>query len=409
MAAQKITFSGADGQTLSAQLDLPRTRVQGFVLYAHCFTCSKNFKTTVALTRGLVRQGFGVLRFDFTGLGESEGDFADTNFSSNVEDLLAAADWLRQYHDAPVLLLGHSFGGTAMLAAAGRIPESRAVATIGAPADPGHIKHLLNGAIEDIQQDGGAEVTLAGRSFTIKKQFLDDIEDHRLHDAIRSMDKALLIMHAPTDNLVDIDNARLIYEAARHPKSFVALDGADHFLSDSRDADYAASILATWAGRYLGRPDEAAALEEGQVEVAENNRGRFGNTVRTRNHELLADEPPDNGGEDSGPNPYDYLLAGLGACTSMTLRMYAERKQMNLGPVAVRLKHDRIHARDCVDCPDVSETDGRIDLIERQIILPAGLDEQQREKLLEIANKCPVHKTLTNAKQIRTVLGNDKA
>ena len=407
MVEQKITFPGAEGQTLSAQLDLPRARVRGFVLYAHCFTCSKNFKTTLALTSGLVRQGFGVVRFDFTGLGESEGDFADTNFSSNVEDLLAAADWMRQYQEAPVLLLGHSFGGAAVLAAAGRIPESRAVVTIGAPADPAHVKHLLGGSIEDIQQAGKAKVTLAGRSFTIKKQFLDDIEEQRQYDAIRSLGKALLIMHSPTDNIVDIDNARQIYESARHPKSFMALDGADHFLSDPQDANFAANILANWSSRYLSEGDEMTSLEGGQVEVVENNIGRLGNTIRTQNHELLADEPRENGGDDSGPNPYEYLLAGLGACTSMTLRMYAEKKRMDLGSIVVRLKHDRIHARDCVDCPDVADTDSRIDLIERQLILSSDLDEQQREKLLEIADKCPVHKTLMNLKQIRTVVSND--
>jgi putative redox protein len=401
--SQKITFPNSDGRQLAARLDLPAQTPRAFALFAHCFTCSKDIFAASRISQGLVERGFAVLRFDFTGLGASEGEFANTNFSSNIDDLVAAADFMRERHEAPRVLIGHSFGGAAVLAAASRVPEAVAVATIGAPADPGHVRHLLADAQAEIEAKGETEVVLGGRSFRIRQQFLEDIEGHRLTEHVARLRKALIVFHAPRDEIVGIENAGQIFQAAKHPKSFVSLDDADHLLSRREDATYVAEVLTAWASRYLRVEAAATAAppERGDVVVAEAGTGRFAQTIRAGRHVLHADEPASFGGDDSGPGPYELLLAGLGACTSMTVRMYAERKGLPLARVEVRLEHDKIHARDCEDC---ETREGKLDEIRREVTIEGDLDAAQRQRLLEIADKCPVHRTLTSEIKIRTRL-----
>lgn len=404
--SEKITFTGALGEPLAARLDAPPGAPKAYALFAHCFTCSKDIFAASRIASALAEHGIAVLRFDFTGLGASGGDFANTNFSSNVGDLVAAADWLRENRAAPALLIGHSLGGAAVLAAASRIAEAKAVATIGAPADPEHVVHNFGAAREQIEADGEAEVTLAGRQFRIKKQFLDDIAASTLEAAIGNMRKALLVFHGPRDEVVGIDNASKIFLAAKHPKSFISLDDGDHLLTRREDAAFVADILAAWAARYL---DEAPAeekasgeaIEHGQVLVEETGDGKFTNKVSTDAHTIVMDEPISVGGLDSGMNPYDLLLAALGGCTSMTLRMYADRKDLPLDKVAVRLTHEKIHARDCDDC---ETKEGKIDLINRELEITGDLDAAQRQRLLEIADMCPVHRTLESENKIVTRL-----
>jgi uncharacterized OsmC-like protein/pimeloyl-ACP methyl ester carboxylesterase len=399
-----IRFPGANGHELSARLDGPADMPRAYALFAHCFTCSKDSLAATRISRSLAAERIAVLRFDFTGLGGSGGDFANTNFSSNIADLLAAVDFLRQRYAAPKILIGHSLGGAAVLAAAARVPEAVAVATIGAPYQPDHVRRLLEPANAEIEARGEAEVILAGRKFRIKKQFLDDIAGQNLREAIGSLRKALLVFHSPRDTTVDIDNAAQIFQAAKHPKSFVSLDDADHLLTRRDDAAYVATVLAAWASRYLGGAATAEAelsAEPGTVAVQETRAGKFLQIVRAGRHMLRADEPEAFGGTDGGPSPYDLLLGSLGACTSMTIRMYADLKQLPLEKITVRLKHEKIHAQDCAEC---ETKDGRIDKIEREIELTGTLSEAQRAKLLEIANKCPVHRTLHSEVYIPTSL-----
>ncbi|MDZ7674581.1 MAG: alpha/beta fold hydrolase [Acidimicrobiales bacterium] len=396
----RFTFTGSQGGELSGRLDLPPTEPRAFALFAHCFTCGKDIAAASRISAGLVAEGYAVLRFDFTGLGSSEGEFANTSFTSNVEDLVAAADALRDRHEAPSLLVGHSLGGAAVLAAAPRIEEVTAVATIAAPSEPAHVAGVFDDAdIERIRRDGEAEVRLAGRPFTVGAGFLDDIDRSKLTESLATMRAALMIMHSPVDNLVGVDHARAIHEAARHPKSFVSLDGADHLLTDRADAAWAADVLAAWAGRYVPElPEHDHA--EGEVLVEEAETGDFTQTVHAGNHHLLADEPKGTG-DDRGPTPYDLLLAGLGACTSMTIRMYARRKELPLDDVRVTLRHERTHAD---DCRDESDRPCRVEVIDRDIELVGDLTDDQRAKLLEIAGKCPVHRTLESDLRVHTRL-----
>lgn len=403
---EKIEFAGTQGANLAARLDSPDNEPAAYALFAHCFTCGKDIFAAGRISAELARRGIAVLRFDFTGLGASEGDFANTNFSSNVGDLVKAADWLRENRAAPAVLVGHSLGGAAVLAAAAQIPEVKAVATIGAPADPAHVSHLFKDSQETIEQQGEAEVMLAGRPFTVRKQFLDDIGGHNLTDAIAALRRALLVFHAPRDEFVGVDNAGIIFAAAKHPKSFISLDDADHLLSRRADAVYVATVLAAWASRYIGSDEDAGdaaapSVEEGGWVVYENGRGKYAQTITNGRHVLTADEPPSVGGADSGPTPYGLLTAALGACTSMTLRMYAARKNWPVDRVAVRLRHDKIHAQDCAECETKT---GKVDRIEREIELTGALDDDQRQRLLEIADKCPVHQTLERGNQIVTRL-----
>jgi len=402
-SSKPISFPGASGAVLAARLDGPLAPPLAYVLFAHCFTCSKDTKGAVYISEALAEAGLAVLRFDFTGLGGSEGEFANTNFSSNVADLLAAADWLRREHKAPAILVGHSLGGAAMIAAAARIPEARALVTIGAPAEPAHLAHLLRDSRETIERTGEATVDIGGRPFHVKKQLIEDIESQKITEALPRLGKALLVMHSPKDTVVGIDNASKIFLAARHPKSFVSLDDADHLLGRRGDARYAAGVLTAWAQRYLGvEPEKVPEAPEGRVLVRETREGKFTNQVVVGRHVFRADEPVAVGGNDTGPSPYDLLCAALGACTAMTIRSYADLKKLPLERASVELRHDKIYAADCADC---ETREGKIDRIERVVRLEGELSAEQRAKLLEISNKCPVHRTLHSEVSILTALG----
>jgi putative redox protein len=406
--SQAVSFPGASGALLAARLDLPTAeKPRAFALLAHCFTCTKDTRATTYIAAALADAGIATLRFDFTGLGGSEGEFANTDFSSNVADLVAAAQWLEREHAAPALLVGHSLGGAAVLAAAARIPAAVAVATVNAPFDPAHVLGQFDGREAEIRDRGVAEVKLGGRAFTVRREFLDDISAHNLEPAIAGLRRALIVFHAPRDTTVGVDNASRIFLAAKHPKSFVSLDDADHLLSRREDAAYVGAVLAAWATRYL--PAAPAALtatasDDGPrdaVLVSETRAGKFQQRVAIGPHRLLVDEPPEAGGADSGPTPYDLVLAGLGACTSMTVRLYADAKGIPLDSVSVTLTHAKIHASDCADC---ATKEGRIDRISRVVTLGGPLDDATRTKLLDIANKCPVHRTLHNEVDVQTRL-----
>jgi uncharacterized OsmC-like protein/fermentation-respiration switch protein FrsA (DUF1100 family) len=402
MPAERFDFFNGEGLRLAGLLDNPLGEARAYALFAHCFTCGKDVHAAKRIAEGLTALGIGVLRFDFTGLGSSEGEFANTTFSSNVADLLAAADQLRKVKRAPAILIGHSLGGAAVLAAGAAVPEARAVVTIGAPSDPAHVAGLFKDRRKEIDARGEVEVTLAGRPFRIRRAFLDDVAEQELSGRIAALHKALLIFHSPTDDIVGVDNASRIFAAARHPKSFVSLTGADHLLSRRTDAAYVANVIAAWAERYLDMAPPAAAdaqEDSGMVIVRETRQGRLQQEITAGAHRFLADEPVAAGGGDSGPNPYDFLLAALGACTAMTLRLYAERKALPLDRVTVRLRHAKVHAADCETC---ESKEGKIDRIERGIVLEGELDAEQRARLLEIADKCPIHRTLTSEVDIAT-------
>jgi uncharacterized OsmC-like protein/pimeloyl-ACP methyl ester carboxylesterase len=400
---ERFQFTGSEGQHLAATLDLPEREPVAYALFAHCFTCGKDVLAAKRIAVGLAAKGIAVLRFDFTGLGSSEGDFANSTFSSNVADLVLAANHLRQTRKAPAILIGHSLGGAAILATAGRIPDARAVVTIAAPSDPAHVTGLFADRVDDIRKHGEVEVSLAGRPFHIKREFLDDIAEHNLMMQVKDLRKALLVMHAPADDTVSADNASRIFIAAKHPKSFVSLADADHLLTRKSDAVYVADVIAAWVMRYLDpvAPEKPVDTDETPrtVVVRETRNSKFQQMISVGPHRMLADEPAAVGGEDTGPRPYDFVLAGLGACTSITMRMYAERKSMPLDRVTVTLSHNRIDAKDCAECETKA---GMLDQIERVIAMEGTLDAEQRQKLMEIADKCPVHRTLTSEIHIVT-------
>ena len=402
MPTERFQFTGEGGHQLAAALDLPDGEPLAYALFAHCFTCGKDVLAAKRIATALGTKGIATLRFDFTGLGSSEGDFANATFSSNVADLVRAADHLRSARRAPAILIGHSLGGAAILAAAGKIPEAKAVVTIAAPSDPVHVTGLFKDHVDRIREQGKAEVSLAGRPFTIKREFLDDVAEQRLLDQVKQLHKALLVMQSPTDDTVGIDNATRIFVAAKHPKSFVSLSGADHLLSQRRDSSYVADVIAAWATRYVDLA--AASVAEApdkprQVVVQETRDGKFQNAVAIGPHHLLADEPHSAGGDDSGPGPYDFLLTALGACKSMTMRMYADRKSFPLERATVTLNHSKIHAQDCAEC---ETKEGMLDQIEVAIGLEGPLDTDQYKRIIEIADKCPVHRTLTSEIRIVT-------
>lgn len=406
MPVKHVRFTNGEGLVLAGILDTPDERPRAHALFAHCFTGSKNLKATTHISRALTRAGIAVLRFDFTGLGESEGEFADTTFSNNISDLVAAADYLEREHHAPALLVGHSLGGTAMLLAAARIPSAVAVATIASPSHPSHVIERFDQAVSEIETRGAAEVTLGGRTFTLKRQFLDDLERHPLPDSISGLRKALLIMHSPFDEIVEIDSASELFIHAKHPKSFFSLDRADHLLTREEDSRYVGRVLAAWAEKYLSSHEEPSravpAAKPGEV-IARTEASGFRTELDAAGHRLVADEPEGYGGTNTGPTPYDLLSAALASCTTMTLRMYADRQQLDLESATARVRHTRIHAKDCADC---ESDEGKVDEFQRSVTLEGDLSEETRQRLLEIANRCPVHKTLHGTIRIRTKLAD---
>lgn len=396
---QKVEFP-SNGLNLSGALETPESNIRCYALFAHCFTCGKDVAAASRISRALTSQGIAVLRFDFTGLGNSDGDFANTNFSSNLQDLLAACDFLRDNYEAPALLIGHSLGGAAVLAMAASVMEVKAVVTIGAPHKAEHVAHNFSASLKEIASKGEAQVDLGGRQFNIKKQFLDDLNNQEYAD-LGKLRKALLVMHAPLDTTVGIAEAEKIYLEARHPKSFISLDDADHLLSRKTDSEYVASTIAAWADRYLPSVvTPGANVNKGHIRVEEKNH-IFTQHVNSDSHYWLADEPTSMGGDNMGPDPYEHLLAALGACTSMTLRMYAQHKSLPLKHVAVELRHFRDYIDDCESCEDKPK---HIDVLERQVTLSGDLSEEQRARLLQIADRCPVHRTLHGTVVVRTVL-----
>ncbi|MEO1748275.1 MAG: alpha/beta fold hydrolase [Pseudomonadota bacterium] len=397
MTIEKREFSSSTGDTLAARFDRPDGEIRGYALFAHCFTCTKDIIAARRIAAHLAKLGVAVLRFDFTGLGSSQGEFANTSFASNVDDLVAAADYLADNGEAPSLLIGHSLGGAAVLAAAEQIETIKGVATIGAPADAEHVLHMFEDSIGDIERDGSAEVLLAGRKFRIGKGFIEAARSTALDEKISKLRASLLVLHSPIDNTVGIDNATRIFSAAKHPKSFVSLGTADHLLTKDEDATFAAEMISAWASRLLPKEgvETSSADHLEHVRVAETRASKFQNTVQVRSHRFFADEPPAVGGADTGPTPYDFLSAALGACTSMTLRMYADFKKLELGKVTVDVSHEKVHAKDCSDCAHESATpSGKIDRFERVISVEGEVPPELSDKLVEIANKCPVHRTL---------------
>lgn len=401
MRSQKLTFENSRGEPLAARLELPvNQHPHTFALFAHCFTCSKNLTALRNISRALTIRGIAVLRFDFTGLGESEGEFAETNFSSNIDDLLQAAEFLKKEHQAPAILIGHSLGGAAAICAAAQLEEVSAVATIGTPFDPGHVSHLLAANTKEIEEKGLAKVGIGGRPFTVKKQFLEDIKEIHLKEHLQTLGKALLLLHSPQDLTVAVENAAKLYHAARHPKSFISLDGADHLLTDQEDSLYAGEMIACWAQRYVNFPKKEKLQSEKEVAVRLGKEG-YTTDIMVRKHGLTADEPESIGGNDFGPSPYELLSAGLGACTAMTLQMYARRKGWDLEEVTVHLNHYKDYAEDLQHC---EEERAKIDHFDRLLELEGDLDEKQRQRLLEIADKCPVHRTFYTDTNITTEL-----
>ncbi|MFN3286999.1 MAG: alpha/beta fold hydrolase [Sphingomonadaceae bacterium] len=409
---ERLSIPNGRGQMLAARLDRPAAGPPHAVaLFAHCFTCSKDSHAARRIAQALAARGIATLRLDFTGLGESEGDFADTHFGSNLQDLGAAIGFLRDRGEAPALLIGHSLGGAAVIAIARAALEVRAVVTIGAPHDPAQLVRHLGDRAAEIEARGEAEVMLGGRPFTVRRTFLEDIAAHRLDGHLAHLGRALLVMHAPTDQVVGIDNATRLFMAARHPKSFVGLEGADHLLTRAEDAAWVADVIAAWSARFLAAAlaqdsdtAPAPALPHGQVRVSETGRSPYEAAILAGPHRLIADEPESVGGRDAGPAPYDLLLAALGACTTMTLRMYAQRKGIRLERASVALTHGRVHAKDCAEC----EGEGpMLEVIDKVLTLEGDLSEAERARLVEIAGRCPVHRTLQARPTIRTRLEGD--
>ncbi len=405
---EKVTFPGSQGHLLSARLDSPDGEIKGYALFAHCFTCSSNILAASHISAALTEKGIAVFRFDFTGLGSSEGEFSNTNFSSNIEDIKAAIDFLRSQNKTPQILIGHSLGGAAALRTAETVPDLKALVTINAPSDPSHLRHFLKSSLKEINSQGYANVTLADRTFQIQKHFIDDLEKHKSLAYLKDITAALLIFHSPQDKVVEIENAKLIFTAARHPKNFISLYGADHLLTRVQDADYVADIISSWVNRYLLEEKEGLPTAESNthaVTVMETGTGKFTQVVQAAGHTFLVDEPADVGGDNKGPGPYDLVLAGLGACTSMTIRMYADYKNIPLKEIKVILTHEKVYNEDLINCV---ETNARLDLINRDITVRGDLTPEQKDGLFRIAEKCPVHKTLSQPSIIKTSLKAEK-
>ena len=401
MSSTKVHFNNDRGHRLSGIIEFPlHQRPTIFALFAHVFTGNKSLSATRNITKALTQQGVAVLRFDFTGLGQSEGTFADTNFSTNVADMLAAASFLEENYKAPSLVIGHSLGGAAAIESAATLDSVVAVATIGTPSEPKHVMHLLSCNMDEIMNKGESLVNIGGAEIKIKKQFVEDLSNHKLSDTLRDFDKAMLILHSPQDSVVEIDNAAKLYHTAKHPKSFITLDHADHMLTSKQDALYAGNVIATWMRRYIDVEEEEKLSTDKQV-IARLGDDGYTTDIMAGGHPILADEPKSAGGQDLGASPYELLNAALGACTAMTLQMYAKRKKWPLEEVRVHLNYSKSHIQDSIEYKDPNT---RIDHFERVVEVEGDLNQEQLERLLEIADKCPVHKTLSTPNFFKTTV-----
>ncbi|WP_033960001.1 bifunctional alpha/beta hydrolase/OsmC family protein [Psychroserpens jangbogonensis] len=396
MKNQKLQIVNKKGIKLQAYLELPANQKPNyFAIFAHCFTCSSTLSAVKNISRSLTNYGFGVLRFDFTGLGRSEGEFADSHFSANVDDLIAVNDFLKENYQAASLLVGHSLGGAAVLVAASKLDNIKAVATIGAPANVDHVKHLFSHGIDKVSEKGKVEVNIGGRPFKIDEDFVSDFDKTDLPAIVKTLRKPLLILHSPVDTIVGIKNAEQLYHNAHHPKSFVSLDNADHLLSKSEDSKYVGNVIATWVERYFETKENIMLETNGEQLVGHLNliEDNFTTSIQTKTHSMIADEPASIGGDDFGPSPYEYLNAGLVACTAMTLKLYAQRKQWDLQEVFVYVTHSRKHSD---DLGIETNKPKYLDHITKKLKFVGDLDDIQKERLKEIASRCPVHKTIAS-------------
>ncbi len=400
MNTKSVTFENQEGHQLAGELDLAHGREKGCAVFAHCFTCGKDLASHRRIGRALAERGITVLRFDFTGIGESEGSFSEKTFETNVRDLLSAAAFLEDTRRAPQLFVGHSLGGAASVFAAAERPSVNALATIATPSDLTHLQTRLPDVFEKAKNDGQAAISLGGRELQLGRKFVNSLEQADLLGCLRDVSVPYLLLHSPEDQVVGIDSATNLYRVARHPKSFICLDGADHLLSGQEDPAFAGRMIASWAQRYIETEKSSIGSRSRELVTVYTGRDRYYTEVTAGPHELVADEPASVGGTDRGPSPYDLFVSGLGTCTSMTLRMYADRKEWPLDGVSVELKHDRIHAEDCKQC---ETEEGQVDRIRRRVKLEGDLSETQRERLMEIADKCPVHRTLTTETVVETV------
>jgi putative redox protein len=392
MESGKVEFLNENGEKLSGILEMPvDSKPLACAIFAHCFTCNKNLTAIRCIVKSLTKQGIAVLSFDFTGLGSSEGDFSDTGFSTNVNDIVSAAGFMEENLQAPSVLIGHSLGGAAVIFAAPKIPSIKAVATIGAPSDPEHVRNLLKSSLDEIEKTGEAVVELAGRKFKIKKEFIDDLDNKNMADVVSKMNKALLIIHSPQDEIVGIDNAAELYNAAKHPKSFISLDGADHLMSNKNDSTFVGFLIGVWAARYIDASAEDRLDTDKQVVARLEPADIFTTDILVEGHELTADEPESAGGNNFGPSPYGLLGSALAACTVMTMRLYTDRKGWDIKEFRTHVQHSKTYAEDCEDC---QKSSSKIDKLERIIEVDGNINDEQKLKLIDIANKCPVHRTL---------------
>ncbi|WP_458628714.1 bifunctional alpha/beta hydrolase/OsmC family protein [Winogradskyella sp. PC D3.3] len=396
MKSTKLKIVNRKGLILNASLELPANQKPNYyAIFAHCFTCSSSLSAVRNVSRALTQNGFAVLRFDFTGLGRSEGEFSDSHFSANVDDLLDVHQYIAEHYKAPSLLVGHSLGGAAVLVAASKLEAVKAVATVGAPATVDHVKHLFSHQVEESIEKGDIEVNIGGRPFVINQSFVEAFDKTDLPLIVGNLRKPLLIMHSPIDKIVGIANAEQLYKNAHHPKSFVSLDNADHLLSKEEDSQYVGEVIGTWAKRYFPKEENVMLSTEGEQLVGHLNiiEDNFTTSIQTKNHTLIADEPASVGGSDFGPSPYEYLNAALAACTVMTLKMYAERKKWDLREVYVYISHSRKHSD---DLNLVLEQPKYLDHISKKLKFVGDLTTEQIERLKEISSRCPVHKTIAS-------------
>lgn len=397
MLSQKVDIQNDRGDTLSGVMEWPANGVvQAYAVFAHCFTCGKNSHAARHISKLLSSRGIAVLRFDFAGIGESEGKFADTNFSSNVQDLLTFIDYLTEENMPPQLLIGHSLGGAAVLAAASQRGLVKAVATIGAPARPAHVAHLLPKGMEKMAPEDTIKVKLGIHTMKMKKQFLDDIENQNTPEMLFGLHKAVLIAHSPEDEIVSIENAQQIFKNLHHPKSFLSLDGMTHLVLKKEQARYIANVVYEWAKRYITLADFVSTDDKDPVVTAVLGGEKYTTAIRTGKHALVADEPKEMGGRNHGPSPYQYLSAGLAACTAMTIRMYVDRKGWDVGEIKVTVDHEKKHIKDSQD------KTGRVDHFVRTVHVEKEITEEQKNRIMKIADKCPVHRTLMGEVEIPT-------